>query len=583
MIAIWAAVILFAAIHPVRGETLYNQIQVQIRQQFNAVAAAMVNTTNCGMSIQKAAESVMIFYTERNFEPAWVDENGIKPESSLLIRTISNVESEGLPKVAYPIETIERLSADAIFMAAKGSRLSADLMAQLDISLSTAFFLHSAYFLYSRLEMDYDFNAEQLNEYSLSRLVQDLEHALSTHTIDALLGQLTPHQQAYEKLKAVKKRYEIIVAAGGWPELPDGPKLEMCDQNRRVGLLRERLMRSNDLAEPPEKEIDYFDEGLKNAVRHFQLRHGLEADGIVGPSTLSALNVSAEKRLTQIIVNLERWRQLPRDLGERYIEVNIPDFRLKVVDQGETVRSMRVVVGKTTRPTPVLSGLITYLEINPYWTVPPQIARKDILPKIQEDPAYLTRQNIRVYENWMADAAELNPDAIDWRLINANHFPYKLRQEPVAGNALGQVKFMFPNKLNVYLHDTPSKELFAREQRSFSSGCVRVENPMELAEYLLNEDKGWDRQALNRIIEGGSSKVILLKKPMPVYLLYWTAWAEKNGEVHFRNDLYGRDEILMQAIKQQLPDFKTCQNSLPTNYLMISNNSAQLTKSNNNL
>jgi L,D-transpeptidase YcbB len=292
------------------------------------------------------------------------------------------------------------------------------------------------------------------------------------------------------------------------------------------------------------------------------MRFGLIPDGIVGSSTLDVLNVSAKDRLTQILINLERWRQMPHDLGERYVEVNIPDFSLKVVDQGKVVQTMRVIVGRKDRPTPTFIGRMTYLEFNPYWTVPPKIAKKDILPKIQNDPSFLIRKQIRVFENWNATAAELDPLSIDWNALSDEKFPYRLRQEPAVSNALGQIKFMFPNKLNVYLHDTPSKELFLRRQRNFSSGCVRVENPFKLAAYLLNADDNWSPPKLRHILDDESKKpkVILLKKPVPIYLLYWTTWVEDDDSVHFRNDIYGYDQTLFELLKKQPSIIRTCQN-----------------------
>lgn len=573
MIPIWITVVLLATISHAHEKSDLHQIQAGIEHQVQA--AGLLNDSDCSGCIKKITQWVSIFYTDRKYSPAWVDEVGLKPEASFLINTIRNAKKEGLPREAYPIEIINQLTANAIFMTASGGSLPPDLAAQLDISLSTAFFLHCIYLSGGRMEMENLHDIQNLTG-SPDQLVYELENALATHSLDILLADLSPAQEDYFGLKIAKERYEAIAASGGWTEIPKGSKLKRGVRNDRVPGLRKRLRQSEDLTDPADLKSDLFDDVLEKAVQQFQKRHGLLADGVVGPSTLEALNVPAAKRLEQILANLERWRQLPRNFEDRYIEVNVPDFHLKMVDKGKTVQTMRVVVGRRNRPTPILFGRMTYLSINPYWTVPPLIARKDLLPKIRKDPSYLTIRNIRVFENWKADAAELDPLSIDWNQVGENRFPYKLRQEPARDNALGKVKFMFPNKLNVYLHDTPSKELFKRRQRSFSAGCVRLEKPLDLAAYLLDSEKGWSREKVSSMFEKGTPQVVLFKEPIPVYILYWTAWVEKDGMIHFRKDIYGRDRALNEQLKEQLPVFKTCRNGLiPTPLTASSNHGVQ--------
>jgi murein L,D-transpeptidase YcbB/YkuD len=292
-----------------------------------------------------------------------------------------------------------------------------------------------------------------------------------------------------------------------------------------------------------------FDDRLVTAVAGFQGRHGLTADGVVGERTLAALNVPVEQRIRQIQLNLERWRWMPEDLGSRYVLVNIPGFQMQVVEAGQVVKTMRTIVGQKSRPTPVLSSKITYLEINPYWYVPSKIAREDLLPKIQENPSYLVRQNFRVFDSWDKDARELNPFTINWASLNEAHFPFRLRQEPAAHNALGRVKFMFPNELSVYIHDTPAKSLFKRSSRPFSSGCVRVEAPLELVALLLRH-QDWDQARLAEAVASNQRQVVILDDPMPVHLVYLTAWVAAGGETHFREDIYGHDQTLLSALNE---------------------------------
>jgi murein L,D-transpeptidase YcbB/YkuD len=557
MNTIWIAVLLFAVMSPAHGQNAPYQTQIWIEHYLRSTD--QIHAVGCSGAIQPAAKWTSDFYTQRKYLPTWIDESGLKPEAFLLISSIRKAEKESLFPKVYSVKPISQLITIAIFLTDRGGALPSDMAARLDIELTNLFFLYRISSKGS-LNRPYVQNIHTLKE-DATHLSYELEHALNTGTFDIFLNSLEPPPN-YQRLKVAQKRYENIVTSGGWERIPKGPELKEGDWHDNVILLRKRLMLTEDLTKLSTENAGYFDGTLEKAVQLFQRRHGLNSDGIVGPSTLLALNVPAEKRLEQILVNLERLRQMPRSLGERYIEVNIPAFTLKIMDNGEIVQTMRVVVGRKDRPTPVFSGRITYLEINPYWTVPPQIAKKDILPKIQQDPYYLIRKQIKVFENWKRTAAELDPFSIDWNQVGERYFPYKLRQEPTANNALGQVKFIFPNKLNVYLHDTPLKELFQRQRRSFSSGCVRVEKPIDLAAYLLNDNHTWNRQKLSRMMKEKKQtpKVILLKHPISVYLLYQTVWMEDEDEVHFRNDIYHRDQALAQSLKKQPLEFRSCQN-----------------------
>ncbi len=283
-------------------------------------------------------------------------------------------------------------------------------------------------------------------------------------------------------------------------------------------------------------------------MRRFQKWHGLAVDGVVGPATLAALNVSVEKRIRQIEVNLERWRWLPQELGARHILVNIAGFELNVIENGQPVMTMRVVMGKEERPTPVFSGALTYLVVCPYWQVPSTIAVKDKLPQIRKDPGYLTRKKIKVFQGGEA----INPRTINWSEVTAKNFNYRFRQDPGPKNALGRVKFVFPNPFSVILHDTPDRELFTRNVRTFSSGCIRVEKPIELAEYVMHGDPQWTREKILATINKWVERTVWLPEPIPVHLLYFTAWVDAEGMTHFRDDIYGRDKRLDEALRKKL-------------------------------
>jgi len=324
--------------------------------------------------------------------------------------------------------------------------------------------------------------------------------------------------------------------------------MEKGERSKRIRLVRERLAVVGYALYGSADDPEYFDDRLDNAVRQFQERHGLEIDGIVGRNTIAELNVTAGERARQIMVNMERWRWLPRDLGERHLLVNIANFEIRIFEAGDQVMSMRAIVGRDYRRTPVFTDLMTYLVINPYWNVPNSIAVKDKLPVLKENPGYLAENNMKVFEGWGADAPELDPDTIDWEDFTEETFPFRLRQDPGPANALGRIKFMFPNKFNVYLHDTPARALFDQTVRTFSSGCIRIEQPLELAEYLLRADPGWSRPAILAAIDRSEEQTVRLPEPIRVYILYCTAWVDDDGSVQFRRDIYERDAAVAEAL-----------------------------------
>jgi L,D-transpeptidase YcbB len=295
----------------------------------------------------------------------------------------------------------------------------------------------------------------------------------------------------------------------------------------------------------PESTSDLYDDDLVRAVQSFQSRHGLIEDGVIGPATHAALDVPVEARVRQMEINLERRRWMADDLGVFYVFVNIADAHLKVVeelaDREKTVFVSRLVVGKPFTRTPVFSDAMSYLVFNPYWGVPASIANKEFLPKLKADPGALTAQGIRMFAN----NTEIDPYSVDW--ASATRIPYQLRQDPGPANALGRVKFMFPNSFNVYIHDTPSKSLFEKESRFFSYGCMRVETPDRLAEVLLSA-QGWTMDRIKAEIATGQQRIVRLETKVPVHITYLTAWVNKDGTVHFRTDVYDRDPRLAAAL-----------------------------------
>jgi murein L,D-transpeptidase YcbB/YkuD len=470
----------------------------------------------------------------------------------MLFREIQGAHLEGLRPEDYHLAPIEALLTEIDNRADENAPIEPEILVDLDLLLTDAFLLYGSHLLAGHVNPE-TIHAEWLIESRTADLVAVLETVIVRNDVEQGFDNLRPTHLGYEGLKNALLRYEEIMKGGGWRRVPSGPKIEKGDQGFRVRALHDRLAVSDDLEPSEQDRPDLFDERLEIAVRRFQRRHGLEADGIVGRKTLKALNVPVSQRIRQIKTNLERWRWLPQDLGRRYILVNVANFELDVVENNQVQMTMPVIVGRRYRRTPVFTGTMTYMEMNPYWHVPPKIAGRDILPHIQRDIQYLARKKIRVFQSWRTGAPEIRPEHVEWSEITARSLSFKLLQEPGPENALGRVKFMFPNKFNVYLHDTPARELFKKTKRAFSSGCIRVERPIDLAVHLLQNKFEWARENLRAVVDSGLTEVIRLPEPMPVHLLYWTTWADQDGTIHFREDIYERDKQLEKELDRRPP------------------------------
>lgn len=360
------------------------------------------------------------------------------------------------------------------------------------------------------------------------------------------IAQVGPRNPIYHRLRRALADYRQRAVRGGWPSVAVGDPLKPGMRDPRVAALRERLTVSESLTLTSD-DPELYDEGFGLAMRGFQRRHGLEADGVVGARTVAALNVPIEHRIEQIVLNMERFRWMPDEFGDDHVFVNLADFTLDYVHQGLVAMSMRVIVGRQYRETPVFSDRIRYLELNPTWTVPAKIASEDLLAKIRTNPSYLASGGFKVLAGSGDSATRIDPATVDWAGLTKGRFPFTLRQQPGLKNALGRVKFMFPNRFDIYLHDTPGRELFRRSVRTFSSGCIRLENPIGLARRLLAAD-GQDPDRIAPILESAKTTRINLAKPVPVHLSYLTAWVGEGGTLEFRDDVYGRDALLAKAL-----------------------------------
>ena len=488
------------------------------------------------------------FYGARGHRPLWVLETAAGPRAEKLSRLLAAADLDGLDPADYRAPQVAGLLA-ALSPESEGSP---EDLARLEMLLSLGLVRYAGDLGQGRTTPHvadpelFVFRQEVKKEDVLSAAA----HATD---LEAFIDGYRPQTERYDRQKVALAEYRALALLGGWQAIPEGETLKPGMTDPRVGLLRKRLRLVGDLKPADDAaerggEPDLYDPAMEPAVKWMQYRHGLAQDGAVGNKTLAALNVPIETRIEQMILNLERRRWMPDDLGQRHIFVNLADFQLKLVDEPKTLLDMPVVVGKPYHRTPIFSHVMTYVEINPFWNVPPSIARDELLPKIKQDVSYLAKNNYVLFSDWSSGAAVVDPQSIDWSQVSKASFPYKIRQDSGDGNALGRVKFMFPNRFNIYLHDTPAKSLFGRAERTFSHGCVRVQDPNLLAEYVLQGTGGWDRARIEAAIAGGERTIVTLKQPLPVHISYLTSWVNKDGSVHFRNDVYERDAALAAAL-----------------------------------
>jgi murein L,D-transpeptidase YcbB/YkuD len=513
-------------------------------------AAQAANRLVCRGELVCGIAELPRFYALRHYQPAWItpEEEAFVPAEEL-VRSIEDARFDGLSPQHYHKDSIHTLLQTAKQQTTAGRSLDPDVHADLELLLTDAFLMLGSHLRAGRV------NPETLDSEWLIHidqggdLAQVLERAIESRRIGEALDGLRPPHPEYAALRKALKDFRTDEEDAEWPRLPEKTSWERGQGGETANRLHTRLRFSGDLPQAPGDPKADMDFEVFEGLRRFQERHGLEADGRLGPQTLQALNVSPKERARQVELNLERWRWLPRDLGVRHIRVNVPQFDLAVVEDGQEVMRMRVVVGRHYRRTPVFSSVLDHLVFNPDWNIPTRIAVQDILPKVRKDPAYLRREKIRVFASWDRNAAELDPDRINWAEVAEKGFSYKLRKDPGPHNDLGRVKFMFPNKFAVYLHDTPSKKLFDRSMRGFSSGCIRIERPVDLAEYVLRDSAGWSRDAVAAAMDPGAGlRTVRLPGTIAVHLIYMTAGVNAKGQLQFWPDLYQRNPALDRAL-----------------------------------
>lgn len=482
----------------------------------------------------RVSAATMAFYEARNFQPAWTGGRSLNAQGHGVHETLGNSFTDGLPPERYRHDVAERLLA-ALEPESRRDRLPDSVAVQhraaLELLLTEGMARYSADLVTGTLDPA-EAGVEWLIERESARQATVLENLAAGRDAAEVVERLRPSIPYYDRMRTALAAFRQAAERGGWPEVPEGETLKEGERNAGVAALRDRLMRGTDaqeaeLAAAGAADPTLFDASLKEAVQRFQHRHSIDADGAVGAATLKELNHTVDERIAEMKLNLDRWRWLPNELGERFVMVNIAGFEMEVVESGRAIESMSVVVGRLDRQTPVFADSIQFVVVNPYWNVPDGIYSRDVRPAMERDPNYLVRNNMEI--------------------VNG-----RVRQRPGPSNALGRYKFLFPNEYDIYLHDSPENHLFSRSRRDFSSGCIRLERPEDFARLLLELQTDGGSGQLDRHLTHWNEQWIRLDRKLPVYLLYFTAWVDEDGTVRFHHDVYGRDRMLEPQMEERL-------------------------------
>jgi murein L,D-transpeptidase YcbB/YkuD len=510
------------------------------------IAAHILETVSADLEARPQSREARLlrrFYAANRGLPAWINRHGISLAAWQLLAALADADREGLPPERHDPDRLRKLLRPAADENEPFLGWPPVRVAKVDIALSRAFFRYAGDNLWGqerswRSRNDWHRSPRDLDP------VQLLSSALELDTLPSTLADLPTTSQGYLGLRNALHRYRNLADLGGWPGIDSGPTPHIGESDPRVPQLRRRLWLEGDLSGELSRN-DQYDSELRQALKRFQRRHGLAADGTLGPRSLQALNMSVEQRIDQILRNMERWRWEEDSADRTEIKVNLAAFSLEVSDGEESLFSMPVVIGRRERSTPLFTSQLEALVFSPYWYVPPTLLH-ETLPRIAADPSYLRRNHYEVLDP-AGNLLKVGSDfGRSWQRGEVNA---SLRQQPGPWNPMGNIKFLLPNPWSIYLHDTPLKQLFSRTQRAFSSGCIRLSQPRKLASWLL-ERSSWDPAKIKEVISSNSSRMIQLERPVDLKIGYWTAWVADSGRLNFREDVYGRDQRLARELRQ---------------------------------
>lgn len=494
------------------------------------------------------------FYTERGFREAWIHGRRLSCTAYELRYEIQQSKFDGLNPQDYHLTAINTYF-DAMEKVGRGlgEPLNATELATLDILLTDAFLELASHIYQGKVDPSHSvYGWEIQRKNPRKEVVTKLKVAIESGDVRNGLRSLYPDFPMYSRMRrslmALYQKDKQL--PGGWQNLAVAKSIKPMESNAIVPKIRERLNFWENLKLSPEETPEVYDSALLKQVRVFQEKHGLNPDGVIGNATIRALNKSPADLIRQAAVNMERLRWLPDTVLSEVILVNIANYSMDYIKGRDTLLHSNAIVGKAYRKTPVFNAPMSYLVFSPTWTVPPTILRNDVLPAIKRDVGYLASKNMRLLTY---NGQQVDPKSVDWSRITANNFPYMVRQDPGPNNSLGWVKFMFPNSHNVYIHDTPSRELFARDDRALSSGCIRIQKPLELARLLLADQPLWSDDRILSAMYSRKEQIVMLNRKIPVVLLYLTFWTDSRGTPMFRHDIYDRDEELFKALSTSIP------------------------------
>ena len=480
-------------------------------------------------------EALVEFYKVRKNQPAWDLGSGARSVKE----AIEGIRRDGLDPADYHLAAIDSLLGQ--------DERTPDADADLELLMTdavAAMIDHARYGRVRPASLDKRWNVEPRK--GAPPLHEALARVAEAGSPAEGIEKEKPDHFIYVGLKGELERLRKVADAGGWPAIPPGRSIAPGTRDPRLVLVRARLAATGELARDAALAADSsaWDSSLVTAVKLFQERHRLDADGVLDKETLEAMNVPVGERMNQVVANMERARWVLPNLGDDFLLVNLPAFKAYLIRDNQNIWETRTQIGKEARQTPSFRADMKHAIFNPTWTVPPTILKEDVLGGIARGENMLAKKNLKVYDR---SGNQVDPSSVDWSSAQEGSFPYTLRQDPGPDNALGRVKFMFPNPYDIYLHDTPSKELFADEKRTFSSGCIRIEDPMGLAKILL-ADKGYDDAKIEEVIAAGKTTQVNLTNSLPVLIVYWTTSVGASGEVRWAPDVYGRDPAVIAAM-----------------------------------